>query len=192
MSQQQPFEPRITDEQRKTIARQRVFFVATAGPAGPIMVSPRGHDCLRILDAHRLAWVDYPGSGNETAENLRESDRITLLFCDLEGTAFTVRVFGRGRSVLPGDDEFAALLQEMGIDPEPVIRQVFVVDVQLTSNSCGSGVPVFGFERDGTLLRKWRNVDEAGKLHEAQRRIATPRPGDVLDGSAPDASDDRQ
>ena len=184
MSAQRPYEPRITDEQRRTIDAQRLFFVATAGPAGPINVSPRGHDCLRILDDQRLAWVDYPGSGNETAECLAESDRITLLFCDLEGTAYTVRIFGRGRAVLPEDSEFEALLDSMRIDPDPIIRQIFVVEVLLTSNSCGSGVPVFDFKSDGNLVKKWRKTSQAGRLEDMQRRIELPRPGDVLDGSA--------
>ncbi len=185
MSAQRPYEPRITEEQRKTIEAQRLFFAATAGPTGPINVSPRGHDCFRILDDRRVAWVDYPGSGNETAENLLESDRITLLFCDLEGTAYSVRIFGRGRAVLPAEEEFATLLGLMEIDPDPIIRQIFVVDVVLTSNSCGSGVPVFAFENEGTLVKKWHKTNDAGNLEEMQRRIALPRPGDVIDGTAP-------
>lgn len=185
MAAQRPYEPQLTDEQKQTIARQRVFFVATAGPTGPINISPRGHDCLRILDDRSLAWVDYPGSGNETAENLLASDRVTLMFCDLEGTAYTVRVFGRGRAVTRTDPAFEGVLARMHIEPDPVIRQVFVVDVLLTSNSCGSGVPVFGFERDGNLLAKWHKTSEAGRLDDMQKRIALPRPGDVLDGTAP-------
>ena len=185
MSAQRPYEPRITEEQKRTIDAQRLFFVATAGPTGPINVSPRGHDCLRLLSDQRLAWVDYPGSGNETAECLRESDRVTLLFCDLEGTAYTVRIFGRGRVVLPADAEFEELLRSMGIEADPIIRQIFVVDVLLTSNSCGSGVPVFGFKSDGNLVKKWRKTSEAGRLESMQRRIGLPRPCDVLDGSAP-------
>ncbi len=187
MAQQRPFEHRITDEQRETITSQKVFFVATAGPLGPIMVSPRGHDCFRILDDRRVAWVDYPGSGNETAEHLLESDRITLLFCDLEGTAYTVRLFGRGRSVLPADGEFAALLEAMNIDSEAIIRQAFVVDVELTSNSCGSGVPVYRHEHEGKLVEKWRRVQDAGNLDEVTRMVAAERPRDVLESGVPPA-----
>lgn len=185
MSGQRPYEPELTTEQRKTIAAQKVFFVATAGPDGAISISPRGHDCLRVLDDRCIAWLDYPGSGNETAGCLARSDRITLLFCDLEGTAYTVRVFGRGRAVQPTDPEFAALLERMQRDADPIVRQIFVVDVLLTSNSCGSGVPVFEFKGDGSLQEKWRKTHAAGKLDEMQRRIALPRPDDVLDGSAP-------
>lgn len=185
MSAQRPYEPRITEEQKRTIAAQRVFFVATAGPEGAVNISPRGHDCLRILSDQRVAWVDYPGSGNETAECLLQLNRITLLFCDLEGSAYTVRIFGRGRAVLRTDSEFETLLDLMQIDADPIIRQIFVVDVLLTSNSCGSGVPIFAFKSDGTLVNKWRKTSEAGRLEEVQRRVALPRPDDVLDGSVP-------
>ena len=185
MSAQRPYEPSITAEQRKTIEAQKVFFVATAGPTGVINVSPRGHDCLRVLDERRLAWADYPGSGNETAECLAASDRITLLFCDLEGTAYTVRIFGRGRVVLPADPEFGSLLEAMRIEADPIIRQVFVVEVLLTSNSCGSGVPVFQYVSDGALRAKWRKTSQAGRLEEVRERVALPRPDDVLDGTVP-------
>ena len=176
-----PYLQAISDEQKKTILAQKLFFVGSAGPEGTVNVSPRGHECFRILNDNQVAWIDYPGSGNETALHLKELNRITIMFCDLVGTAQIVRLFGTGRSVLPEDTEFQSLLEEMGFEFDPVIRQIFVVDVQLTSNSCGSGVPVFEYKEEGTLVEKWQKREKAGQFKEVFEKVASlPRPKDVL------------
>ncbi len=174
------YELHITDDQRDAIEACRLFFVATATPAGPINLSPRGHDCLGIVSERCLGWIDYPGSGNETARHLMESDRITLLFCDLEGEGRTIRVFGRGRVVSREHQDYGASLAMLGFEDDPIIRQVILVDVLFTSRSCGSGVPVFKFERQGNLVHKWHRVHERGKLGQAMKSfLDVPRPRDV-------------
>jgi len=52
-----------------------MFFVATVDPSlangphdvGPVNVSPKGGVPLHILSPNRVAYLDYGGSGNETA-----------------------------------------------------------------------------------------------------------------------------
>lgn len=71
------FFPAIDADHRAFIARQPVFFVATA-PADPrVNVSPKGMDTLRILDAHTVAYLDFGGSGRETNAHLLADGRIT-------------------------------------------------------------------------------------------------------------------
>jgi predicted pyridoxine 5'-phosphate oxidase superfamily flavin-nucleotide-binding protein len=177
-----PFEPFITPRQKEIIAAQKVFFVATAAAEGTINVSPRGHDCFRVLGDNEAAWIDYPGSGDETAKHLAADGRATLMFCDLEGRAHTVRLFGRGRAVAPDDPEFADLLARMGMENEPIIRRVFVVDVEMTSFSCGSGVPVYEFKDEGKLVEKWRQTHANGKFEPVMEHLrAMPRPADALE-----------
>jgi len=50
------------------IARQRVFFVATAPLAadGHVNVSPKGLDAFAVLDPRTVAYLDLTGSGVET------------------------------------------------------------------------------------------------------------------------------
>ena len=54
------------------IAEQPMWYVATAPlePDGRVNVSPRGHDSLVVLGPHRVGWVDFTGSGVETACSL--------------------------------------------------------------------------------------------------------------------------
>jgi hypothetical protein len=67
----------ITDEQGALIRAARLFFVATADArlragsngVGPVNVSPKGGVPLHILSPNRVAYLDYRGSGNETARH---------------------------------------------------------------------------------------------------------------------------
>jgi len=58
----------ITDEFRRWIEKQHIFFVASAplSAEGHVNLSQKGHDCLRVLSADRVAYLDMTGSGNET------------------------------------------------------------------------------------------------------------------------------
>ena len=137
------------------IAAQRMFFVATAPLAadGLVNVSPRGADCLSILDEHTVAWLDLTGSGAETIAHLNENGRICLMFCSFDARPRIVRLHGRGRVVLPGDELFARVEAE---HPGHVgARAVIVVDVTRIADACGWGVPVMDFVEDRDIMRPW-------------------------------------
>src|SRR5437016_4248210 len=95
----------ISPELASWIGRQHVFFVATAPLAadGHVNVSPKGHDTLRVLDDHTVAYLDLTGSGIETTAHVRENGRITLMWCAFEGPPRIVRISGRGELTDPGD-----------------------------------------------------------------------------------------
>ena len=68
----------LDERLRKFIARQPVFFVATApcltsdGEGGHVNVSPKGYrDTFAVLDPTTVAYVDLTGSGAETIAHLR-------------------------------------------------------------------------------------------------------------------------
>jgi len=53
------FTDHITPDHAAMIARQSVFFVATAAAEGRINLSPKGLDgTFRVLSPHRAAWLD--------------------------------------------------------------------------------------------------------------------------------------
>ena len=60
----------LTDEHRAFVARQPVFFVATAAAGTRINLSPKGMDSFRVLPERRVAYLDVAGSGNETNAHL--------------------------------------------------------------------------------------------------------------------------
>ena len=148
---------RITPELREFIEAQRMFFVATAplSADGHVNLSPKGLDSFRVLGEHAVAYLDLTGSGNETSAHLEENGRVTFMFCALDGAPKIARLYGRGRTVLPGCDEWDRLAGCFGIRP-PGTRQIIVADIDRAMTSCGFGVPRYDFcgQRD-QLVRYW-------------------------------------
>ena len=143
----------IDEALRRWIAAQPMWFVATAPLAadGRVNVSPRGHDSFSVLDRHRVAWVDYTGSGVETLAHLRENGRICVMFCAFDARPRIVRLHGRGTVALPGDPAYDDLVARHPAHPST--RAVVVVDVERVSDSCGYGVPVMDLVGERDLLR---------------------------------------
>jgi predicted pyridoxine 5'-phosphate oxidase superfamily flavin-nucleotide-binding protein len=78
----------IIPEHADFIARQPVFFVATAAPDARINLSPKGMDTFRVLEGGKAcAYLDFGGSGNETHAHLGADGRITIMFCAFDQPA---------------------------------------------------------------------------------------------------------
>lgn len=139
------------------IARQPVFFVATAAADARINLSPKGMDSFRVLGPNRVAYLDFGGSGNETNAHLAADGRITLMFCAFDAPALIYRLYGRGRAVLPQDDDWQALAVHFTI--ERGVRQIFDITVESTQGSCGWAVPKMTLEAERQTLRKFHGQD---------------------------------
>lgn len=140
------------------IARQPVFFVATAATGARINLSPKGMDSFRVLGRNRVAYLDYGGSGNETNAHLAADGRITIMFCAFDQPALIYRLYGQGRAVLPQDDTWAALAAHFNI--ERGVRQIFDIAVASTQGSCGWGVPNMTLDAERQTLRKFHAQDD--------------------------------
>lgn len=133
----------LTDRFITFIEDQHMFFVATAGPDGRVNLSPKGLDTLRVLSPTRIVWLSLSGSGNETAAHLLEANRITMMFCALEGKALILRVYGRAATYHPRDAEWADL---SGLFPKLAgARQIYDVSVEALQTSCGTGIPFYEY-----------------------------------------------
>lgn len=148
----------VTDDHRRFIARQPVFFVATAAAEARINLSPKGMDSFRVLDARRVGYLDVGGSGNETHAHLAADGRITIMFCAFDRPALILRLYGRGRSILPQDDGWTAAAAPFTILPGT--RQIFEIDVDSVQSSCGWGVPFMTFDRARETLSKFHRADD--------------------------------
>jgi hypothetical protein len=154
----------ISPELAEWIRRQHLFFVATAPLAadGHVNLSPKGHDTLRVLDWHTVAYLDLTGSGIETAAHIRENGRITLMWCAFDGPPRIVRVSGRG--------ELAALDDPRAVDagfPEMRgARGVVIVHADRVADSCGYAVPKFRFEGERERLIEWADKKSDAELVE--------------------------
>ena len=104
------FFARSTDDHRAFIAKQPVFFVATAArrTRGSTSV-PRAMTRSGSSTTRTVAYLDLGGSGNETQAHLTADGRITIMFCAFDNPALILRLYGRGVAVLPQDEGFDEL-----------------------------------------------------------------------------------
>lgn len=160
----------ITPEQAELIRNSRLFFIATADPGfangphgiGPLNVSPRGAVPLHILSPTRVAFLDYPGSGNETARHVLAGGPMTLMVCSFDDDAAIVRLYGKARVTPVEGSPLAELLLRDVAEALKHPRQVFELDVESTSTSCGYGVPLMTFVRDRRASDRGRRYKTAG------------------------------
>jgi Pyridoxamine 5'-phosphate oxidase len=132
--------------------------VATApsGADGHVNVSPKGMSgCFAVLGEFRVAYLDFTGSGAETAAHLRDNGRITLMFCAFTGPPNIVRLHGRGRYLRPDEPDFAELRRHFDPEADHGVRGVVDVEVTRVSDSCGYAVPYMDFVGERTLLTQW-------------------------------------
>jgi len=148
----------ITDEQADLIAKSKVFFIGTADPdlamhpdgLGPVNVSPKGGVPLHVISPNEVAYLDFPGSGNETARHSIAGGPVTIMVCSFgEQDAAIVRLYGRA-TVTPVDESpiGSRLVNSLGTDSVTRMRQVIAIEVESTMTSCGYGVPVMQFARE--------------------------------------------
>jgi hypothetical protein len=157
--------PELDERLTKFIARQSVFFVATApclspdGSGGHVNLSPKGYrDTFAILGPDRVAYLDLTGSGAETIAHLRQNGQITIMFCSFDHETKILRLYGTGSVVLPGsadwDDlagHFAGRLgMEIGNE-----RAIIDVTVHRIADSCGYAVPVMAPAAERDVLTRW-------------------------------------
>ncbi len=151
---------KITPELKEWIAKQKMFFVATAplSEKGLVNCSPKGLDSFRVLDDTTVAYQDLTGSGVETIAHIKENKRIVIMFCAFEGPPNIVRIHGEGEVVEPDDKRFAELEEQF--PKHNGTRAFIIVHAKRISDSCGYSVPVYEFKNDRDVLDKW--VDRKG------------------------------
>lgn len=156
--------PTITPEQQALIREARLFFVASAHPAledgpqgqGPVNVSPKGNVPLHVIDGSRVAYLDYHGSGNETARHAEAQGPVTVMVTSLGSEdAAIVRLYGHAR-VEPVESSPLAERLLAECRERKGLRQVITIEVTHTQTSCGYGVPVFQYVADRTPSQRGR------------------------------------
>ncbi len=156
----------IDDTLRRWLAKQPMFFVATAPNDldGHVNLSPKGGEgVFTVLGPNTVAYVDLVGSGAETVAHLRENGRIVLMFNAFSGPPKIVRLHGRGRPVPEDNPGFAALLARFPLPEEsqPLARGIVTIEVSRIADSCGFGVPRMALVGERDQLRRWSENQEA-------------------------------
>ena len=170
----------IDEELVGWLREQHIFFVATAplSEEGHVNCSPKGGDCFRILRPMEVAYLDYTGSGAETAAHLRENGRIVLMFCAFTGKPDIVRLHGTGEVLTPSDEGFAEIAALF--PPNPGTRAVVRVKVTRVSTSCGYAVPFLEYKEERETLNKWA----ANKGQEGLEEYRSLKNAQSIDGMA--------
>jgi hypothetical protein len=147
--------PEIDERNAAFIRAQRIFFVATAPRAGDghVNLSPKGRDSFAILGPTEVAYLDFVGSGIETAAHLRENGRIVFMFCAFEGPPRILRLHGRGEVVEPGDADWEALLGRF--PAQEGVRSIVRARLTRIADSCGYGVPLYRYQGERSQLPEW-------------------------------------
>lgn len=157
----------ITPKQVELLESAALFFVASVDPAlapgpkgiGPLNVSPKGATKLVVLSPTRVAYLDYPGSGNETARHAELGGPVTVLAMSFGAEdAAIVRLYGKA-SIHPAEGDHPALstlAPELAKKP----RQIVEVEVHKTQTSCGYGVPILDYVGERTRAGRGRRFKE--------------------------------
>jgi predicted pyridoxine 5'-phosphate oxidase superfamily flavin-nucleotide-binding protein len=172
---------------RRWLAEQPMFFVATApnDAAGHVNLSPKGGEgTFQVLGPTTVAYVDFVGSGVETAAHLRENGRIVLMFNAFSGPPKIVRFHGRGRVLAEDSAEFAALLPTLALPLESrrLVRGIVVVEVERISDSCGFGVPRMEVVAERDQLLRWSETQEAKQGPAWKARYMRAKNARSIDG----------
>jgi hypothetical protein len=95
------------------------------------------------------------------------------MFCSFGDKPNIVRLYGQGRTVLPGDADFAQLHARF---PDlPGTRAVIVLDVSRVSTSCGYAVPRMDMAGERSALDDWagRKGPDALVEYRAEKNAAS-------------------
>ena len=118
--------PELDERLTKFIARQSVFFVATApclaadGDGGHVNLSPKGYrDTFAVLGPLQVAYLDLTGSGAETIAHLRQNGRITVMFCSFDRQPKILRLMAPAGSCFPAQPT-GTIWQRISLPPGSV------------------------------------------------------------------------
>jgi Pyridoxamine 5'-phosphate oxidase len=148
------FTNKLSKEDIEFIKKQKMFFVSTSPKSGKINISPKGlDDTFKIIDENKILWLNYFGSGNETAAHLLEDDRMTIMFCAFEGEANILRLYCKAKTIQEKDKDWNEYIKHFSISR--AARQVFEVTIESVNNSCGMGVPLYDFNSQREQLTNY-------------------------------------
>jgi hypothetical protein len=150
----------ITDSEEAFIAKQKVFFVATAplDKDHRVNVSPKAPGTsVVVIDPHTVAYSDLTGSGAESAAHVMENGRMTIMFCNLEfGAPKILRLYGTARFTVKEEVDPSLLRRfPTEITSSFGFRAIFILKVERISTSCGYSLPVMAFEKHRKVLDQY-------------------------------------
>ncbi len=161
------FKSALTPDLIEFINASPMFFTASSAAAGRINLSPKGTDTFRVLTPTRVCYLDFVGSGNETAAHIQHDGRVTIMFCSFGAKPLILRLYGKGEVIRPRSNDFAELSKLF--DTLPGVRQIIALDIESLQTSCGFAVPEMSLVRHRTTLTDWCEKKGPDALVEYER-----------------------
>lgn len=123
---------RLNPRMREFVARQEMFFLATADRHGAcdntFRAGPPGF--VHVLDDRRLAYPEYRGNGVQASlGNIEENPHVGVLMVDFLQDRIGLHVNGTARVV--ADDEMRADHPGLAVDPVPGRRALSWVEISV-------------------------------------------------------------
>lgn len=143
----------LNEYMKEFISKQKMFFVSTAPKVGKINLSPKGLESFKIINNHKVLWLNYLGSGNETAAHLLEDNRMTLMFCAFEGDPMILRIYAKVKVIQEKDELWSLYIKEF--ENQKGARQVFELEIESVNSSCGWGVPLYEYQGEREKLSNY-------------------------------------
>jgi len=152
------------------IKHQNIFFVGTAAQEGRVNISPKGMDTFRVVNEHKIVWLNLTGSGNETAAHLLKDNRMTILFCAFDGKPMILRLYGKANIFHQRDKDYHKFID---LFPKtPGSRQIIELDIDLVQTSCGYAVPFMNFKEERTQLKSWAEKQGEERIEKYWQEIS--------------------
>ncbi|MEM6806189.1 MAG: pyridoxamine 5'-phosphate oxidase family protein [Bacteroidota bacterium] len=145
----------LSQAHKSFIQKQKMFFTGTAALEADsrINISPKGLDTFAVLSEKEVAYLDLIGSGNETSAHTLQNARITLMFCSFDKVPNILRIYGKGKAILPETREWDTYAKHFIVPPN--VRQIISVEIKSVQTSCGYGVPIYEFKGERDQFEKW-------------------------------------
>jgi hypothetical protein len=159
----------LSEQHIEFIAKQKIYFVATAASDGRVNLSPKGLDSFHVADKNHVMWLNLTGSGNETAAHLLDNNRMTVMFCSFDAVPLILRIYGSAKTIHKYDPEWHANYAKFTANPGA--RQIYQISIDMVQTSCGYAVPNYDFVDDKETLVTWaENKGEEGVEEYWQER----------------------
>ncbi len=143
----------LTQKDIEFIKEQKLFYIASNSIA-ETNLSPKGHDSIKVLDQDTLIFLDYIGSGNRTARDIKNNGEICIVFNEFKNQAKILRLFCKGKIINKYDNKFSELFNMFDED-KAIIRDIFVFSIYAVETSCGMSIPKMDYIEERNELKEW-------------------------------------
>ena len=155
------------------INKQKLFYIASCS-SKEVNLSPKGYDCIKVLNNNTLVFMSYHGSGNRTNRDTTANGEFTLVFNSFEEEAKILRLFCKSKMIEHNSNNFEKYVSIFGVNKN-IVRDFFIFDIYAVESSCGMSVPYMEYKGERNNLKNWnKDMAKKDKLSAYKEKNFTP------------------